>query len=235
MLRRIARLAIAKLVSLETQSEASHQTFRRHNERPVEYAWVFRAIGRCAPKRVLDVGTGTTPLPAMMATCGCVVMATDNVKDYWPKGMTNRHWHVQDDDIQTSRLDPESFDLVTCISTLEHIADHRSAMRNMLRSLKPGGHLVLTCPYTAGRFTEDCYRVAGVNPKSRENPYPCRSYSRAELDGWLADSNASLIDAEYWKGFTGEHWAIGDRIAPPLPSSEFADHNLGLFLVRKVG
>jgi len=69
--------------------EYSSQKFTRFNERPVELSFVFRKIGEIYPRTVLDVGTGTTALPHLMRSCGCLVSAVDNVNDYWPTGMVN--------------------------------------------------------------------------------------------------------------------------------------------------
>src|SRR3982074_1624014 len=108
--------------------EFERQKFYRHNERPVEFAWVFKSIARYAPKTILDVGTGATALPALMANVGAVVTAIDNIKDYCPDGMINRHWLVLDDDIQRTKL-TQKFAMVTCISTLEHIKEYDAAVR----------------------------------------------------------------------------------------------------------
>ena len=215
-----------------TQSEAEGQKFSRHNERSAEYAFVFRHITSCAPRTVLDVGTGTTALPAQLAACGCVVTAIDNVHDYWPAGMVNRHWYVMDDDI-TKTSQSAQFDMVTCISVLEHIIDHRAAVRNMMRLLRPGGHFVLAGPYTEREYVENCYRVKGADEGSQKLPYICRSYSRTELDSWLADNGGELIEAEYWRTWTGRHWSLGERVAPPEPSNREGAHTHACFLIRR--
>ena len=227
-IHKLGRLYLQKV----TQSEAEVQAFIRHNERAAEYAFVFRQVNIAAPQTVLDVGTGTTALPALLDTCGCVVTAIDNIRDYWSAGMVNRHWYVIDDDIQeTSQAGP--FDMVTCISVLEHINDHRTTVRNMMRLLRPEGHLVLAGPYTEGEYVEDCYRVPGADESSRKLPYICRSYSRAELDGWLTDNDGELVAAEYWRTWSGRHWSLGERIAPPEPSSREQPHTHACFLIRR--
>ena len=83
-------------------------------------------------------------------------------------------------------------------------------------------------------YIEDTYRVAGADPRASKLPFICRSYSRSQLTGWMSDFvPAELIDAEYWKGFSGRHWMIGERIAPPKLSSLTDEHNLGCFLIRR--
>lgn len=37
------------------------------------------------------------------------------------------------------------YDHVSCVSVLEHVPDWRAALSGLLRCLRPGGHLVLTC------------------------------------------------------------------------------------------
>ena len=75
------------------------QKFSGFNERAVEYKFLFEHLAQVCPKTVLDVGTGKTALPQLIRTCGPLVTAIDNIKDYWPVGMTNRHYHVLDEDI----------------------------------------------------------------------------------------------------------------------------------------
>jgi SAM-dependent methyltransferase len=41
---------------------------------------------------------------------------------------------------------PASFDLITCISVLEHIPEDQAALRTMWALLRPGGRLILTLP-----------------------------------------------------------------------------------------
>ena len=226
LVHRLGRLYQRKILSLE----ARRQHFRRYNERPVEFAFLFRAIARCAPEAIVDVGTGTTALPALIANCGPVVTALDNVTDYWEDGLINRHWHIVDDDIQRTKV-AQKFDMVTCISTLEHIREYDSAARNMLKLLKPRGYLVLTCPFTWGQHVDDCYRQPGADAGLAAAPYIGNSYSGTDLERWLS-AGAELVEIEYWKGFSGRHWALGKRLAPPLPATRETG-NLACMLIRR--
>jgi SAM-dependent methyltransferase len=227
MLRQVANA----LGSAKLKAEHDAQKFSRLNERPAEFAFVFRAINRCAPKSILDVGTGTTALPALMSNCGPVVTAIDNIRDYWPSGMTNRHWYVLDDDIQHPTLS-KTFDMVTCISTLEHIKQYDAAVRAMMALLNPGGHLVITGPYTHGFHIDDCYRAPGADPGLAAQQYIGNSYSGEDLERWLG-YGGELVEAEYWRGFTGKHWALGERIAPPQAASVDSGNHACLLIRRK--
>lgn len=196
------------------KQDFEEQRFTRVNERPIEYGYVFRQLNAFQPQTVLDVGTGASALPSLLATCGFIVTATDNVRDYWPPGMLNRHWHTVDDDIRASQLSGP-FDAVVCVSTLEHITDHAAAMREMLRLTRPGGHLIVTAPYNEARYHPNVY-TAPEAAYGRDLPYPAQSFSRAELNGWLAgEIAAELIDQEYWRCFTGNLWTFGALLRPP--------------------
>lgn len=50
-------------------------------------------------------------------------------------------------DIHDLRFDDESFDVVTCISILEHVADPPLAITEMTRVLKPGGAIWIQLPW----------------------------------------------------------------------------------------
>ena len=211
--------------------EFESQAFTRFNGRPVEFSFVFRMLGELYPRTILDVGTGTTALPHLMRNCGFLVTATDNVRDYWPSGMVNRHYHVIDDDITATRL-AASFDLITCISVLEHIEKSDAAVRSMFSLLKPDGHLILTCPYTERSYVRNVYEVAGSS-YGQDAPYIAQSYSRRELQRWLEDNNGTIVDQEYWQFWEGDHWTVGRQVIPPRNVTSDDKHQLTCILIRK--
>ena len=217
--------------SLVTAREFRRQKFQRFNERPVEFGFVFRMMAQIYPLHVLDVGTGTTALPHLMRNCGCLVTAVDNVRDYWSFGMSNRHYHVIDDDITNTRL-KGPFDMVTCISVLEHIEKHNDAMRNMFSLLKPKGHLVLTCPYTEKGYVRNVYELAGSS-YGQGAPYITQSYSRNELNRWVEANEATIVEQEFWQYWEGEHWTVGKQIIPPKKVSAADQHQLTCVLLQK--
>ena len=199
------------------QSQAETQSFRRHNERAVEYRFLFECVSELRPRNVVDVGTGTTALPSLLATCGCVVTAIDNIKDYWPNGMINRHWHVVDEDIRCPKAIHGPFDLVSCISVIEHITDHEAAFQGLIKLLRVGGHLVVTTPFNERRSVPNVYDLTGA-AYGHGAPYPCRSTSSTELKRWLASSGASIVRQEWWRLWSGDVWCQGEFL-PSSPAS----------------
>jgi len=213
--------------------EYSRQKHNLFNERPIEFGFVFRKIGELYPLRILDVGTGKTALPHLMRNCGCLVTATDNIRDYWQTGMRNRHYHVIDDDIRKSKL-TERYDLVTCVSVLEHIVDHDDAVKNMFSLLEDNGHLVLTCPYTENSYIENVYDLENSS-YGQDAYYTTQSYSRVELDRWLATNGGKIVDQEYWQFWEGEHWTVDKQIIPPVKVTASEKHQLTCLLIQKCG
>ena len=218
-------------VQMLCKREYASQKFAGINERPVELRFVFSQLARICPKTVLDVGTGTTALPHLIRNCGFMVTATDNTRDYWPAGMINRHYHVINDDITATKL-REKFDLIVCISVLEHIKDHRSAVRSMFSLLNPGGHLILTFPYHEQSYAENVYKLPGSGVKE-EYSFVTQAFSRNEVDAWLHDNGGELVEQEYWKFFTGEYWTLGERLFPPVRVEKDELHQHSCILMRK--
>jgi len=144
------------------------------NERIVELPYVYRTLGRAQPgASVLDVGAAESTLAFSLASLGYDVTAVD-LHPY-------PHVHPQQRAVQANILEWESderFDVVLCISTLEHIglgaygdepsnagveADE-AAVERLYALTRPGGILVLTVPFGAASSdqTQRAYDRAGL-------------------------------------------------------------------------
>lgn len=229
LIRKLGSLYIRRLCRAEYLS----QQFAGINERPVEYRFVFEQLTQAFPRTVLDVGTGLTALPQLMRTCGFLVTAIDNIRDYWPNGMVNRHYHVLDDDILNPKL-RGPFDFITCVSTLEHIRDPGRAVRMMLSLLRPGGRLVLSFPYNEREYIENVYALPG-SIGADKYPFVTQVFSRRELDGWLGENHAQLAAQEYWRYFDGPFWTIGERVVPPIRTTADELHQICCVAMVKAG
>jgi len=231
MIRRAIKTILNAGALALCRREYKKQEFVRFNERPVEYGFLFRHMARLCPRTVLDIGTGTTALPHILRHCGCVVTAVDNMRDYWPPGTCNRHFHVIDDDITRSQLTGD-FDFAVCISVLEHIPDADQAVRYIFRLLAPKGHLVLTFPYTETEYVKNVYDLPG-STYGQDFPFICQSYSRSDLDRWLTDNGGALIEQEYWQFWEGPYWTVGSQILPPVRADVASRHQLTCILIEK--
>ncbi|MDD5503708.1 MAG: class I SAM-dependent methyltransferase [Candidatus Omnitrophica bacterium] len=127
------------------------------NERVIEIPFAIKQISAMpAPCRVLDVGCMESELPLFMAGLGYDVTGFDF--RHYPCRVPN--FRFVQGDILDLPFDDNSYDAVTCISTIEHIGigfynDPKGmtsepdikAMAQISRVLKPQGLLVLTVPF----------------------------------------------------------------------------------------
>jgi len=176
------------------------------------------------PTKILDIGTGTTALPHLMRGCGAIVSASDNITDYWPRGMFNRHYHIILDDITKTRIN-DKFDFITCISVLQHIENSDTAISSLISLLKPGGHLILSFPYSENRYVRNVYELPGSS-YGQGNPYIVQSTSRDVLNRWFTGKNIKIVEQEYWQFWEGDYWTVGSQIIPPQKVSQPDKHQL---------
>ncbi len=128
-----------------------------------------------ARPRLLDLGCGPGNMLDLLTERG-EVFGSDFSADALRFCRSRQHLRVFRADFHQLPLRPESFDLVTCIDVIEHLSDDRRALRELHRTLRPGGHLVLSVPaFQAlwgdhdelyGHFRR--YRAAELRDKLRE-------------------------------------------------------------------
>jgi SAM-dependent methyltransferase len=63
------------------------------------------------------------------------------------KELGSVHDGVRCEDLQQLTFSSGTFDAVISLDVLEHIPDHCAGLREIRRVLKPGGLLILTCPF----------------------------------------------------------------------------------------
>jgi 2-polyprenyl-3-methyl-5-hydroxy-6-metoxy-1,4-benzoquinol methylase len=221
-------LTYARLLA---KREYKKQRFVSINERPIEYPFLFSSLAASSVETVLDVGTGQSALPSVLRTCGYAVTAIDNMSDYWPRGTTNKHYHIVDEDITKPRL-RQTFDFICCVSALEHIEDFDAAVASMYGLLNPGGMLSMSFPYNESSFVENVYKLPGAG-YGADKPYICRVYSRAEVDRWVAARDWEVKAQEYRRLFSGEYWTFGEPLRPPVRSTAGEPHQLTCLLLEK--
>ena len=227
-----AKSAVKQAFGVVTKREFDLQQWRKRNERPIEYGFSLEGLRDVCPQTGLDVGTGTTAWPSLLRTCGYVVTAIDNVEDYWPAGMFNRHWHVIHDDIRAPKMSGQ-YDAITCLSVLEHIEESAAAVRGMFSLLKPGGSLIITCPYKEDEYVQNAYALPNAG-YGQTAPYICQQYDRGHVDRWLADNRAELVAQTYWRFFEGAYWTEGTALEPPKKVRKTARHQLSCMHFRRL-
>ncbi len=127
------------------------------SERVVEYALAFFHLGTdpASKTKILDIGCYFSNFPIQLASMGYRVFAID-LMDYQ---LTHPNFKFVKGDITKYKFPPDYFDIVTCISTLEHIGlgfyegdvkDERGDVKTIKaikRVLKKGGRFIFTVPF----------------------------------------------------------------------------------------
>ena len=135
--------------------KASAEYAFKHSERDVEVPWVLARLSE-SDKRILDIGSAESTYLFNLADQRELfgIDPRDPLVEV-PPGMVCVHGDICHPPVE---LRPCSFDVIVCISTIEHIGlsaydqptfengDHL-ALKSMLSLLKPRGRLLLTAPY----------------------------------------------------------------------------------------
>jgi len=150
----------------------------------IEYAWVFNNLNR-KEGRTLDVGFGKFPIfPLQLAALGYDVYGIDLMDEMHPIFKTIAHtldFKYEIGDVMKSQ--PNGFfDIITCVSTIEHAENDIKIMGKLKQLLKRKGLLFLTTEY-------------GL----RKQTIPIYDYATKKGKGWKVYDKESL--GELIKGF----------------------------------
>lgn len=88
-----------------------------------------------------------TPLARAMIKRGWAPMTSEYLAGV-PRGTSNRQG-IRCEDLTQLTFDDSSFDALLCFDVLEHIPNHRDALREMRRVVAPGGRVVMSFPFVA--------------------------------------------------------------------------------------
>jgi len=201
------------------------------NERPIEYAFAFKSIYKTAPTSILDVGSGRSSFPALLANCGYKVTAIDQIKQYWGSDFFNRHFYILDDDITNPKL-KQNFDLITCISVIEHINNYNNAINGLIKLLNREGYLLLTFPYNENCYIPNNYDLPDAK-YGKDSKFICQTFSNNEVQFWVEKYDLKIINKEYYQIFDSELWATGNRVKYMKRTQKEKKHNLLCLLLRK--
>jgi len=190
------------------------------DERVVEYPWLLSRL-EPATKLLLDAGSTLNNLRLLECSTLApyekyiVTLAPESVC-YWEHGISYIFG-----DLRSLLFRDDYFDVITCISTLEHIGmdntliytgdgsykeyvqdDYLNAVRELRRVLKPGGKCYVTVPF--GQYQYDVFqqqfdvemltRVEEAFKPSNVTEY----YYKYSETGWNTATQADCKDARYF-------------------------------------
>ena len=140
-----------------------------------EYPWLWiKALSHLSERdRVLDIGSGRSPMPLFMClTTGCRMAMTD-IDDALlhhfnqARGQSDRISFTFSNDERLPFMD-ESFDFVTSFSVIEHQKDKNKAINEAVRVLIPGGFLCISF---------DIVEDGWAYPRPEEKPFSIASFT----------------------------------------------------------
>ena len=111
-----------------------------------EYKWVLDRLSE--GQNVIDVGAGKSKLAELMTVeCACKVMRQDIDGEALLEMAAQNEDGPRLDILFSTDLDGGPYDVVTCVSVLEHVEEPLEFLCSLHRALKPGGRLLLTFDY----------------------------------------------------------------------------------------
>jgi len=188
-----------------------------------EYPWVwFNSLCDLdlQDKKILDIGSGKSPMPWLFALLGAEVMMVEtgceNVS-LWSR-IRQRHqlkigWRIVSN--EELPFDDNTFDTVTSFSVIEHQPDKASAVAQAARVLKPGGVFALSfdiCQQEWGmRYPDNLGTALSVEDfEEFVWKHPAFDNGGQTLD-WKIEQCADFLQW-HWSGESDSKYVVGAAI-----------------------
>lgn len=184
------------LVENETFSSAISEAVNYNN-------WVVDLFAPYLGESVLEVGIGHGGFSDILNTHGVKDYAgvdiDQSLVDHAQKNHPNHTYFTADvcEDTLPDRLG-KKFDSVICFNVIEHIPEDDKAIKNMLRVLKPGGHLLLFAPAFPALYS-DMDTLAGHYRR-----YTKKTFLQAVPE----EKRKNIIRLEYFNPIGGLGWYV---------------------------
>ncbi len=178
---------------------------------------ILRIIDRYVAdaQSVLEVGCGTGVVLAAIRHAFPRMNLSES--DLFAQGLSYAHARVPDAEfyqMDACRMPFEGeFDLILALDVMEHIGDDRSALKEMHRSLKPGGHVIVTVPQHPWLWSVQ-----------DEKAFHQRRYSRQGLIGMMVHAGFEIRHATSFMTLLLPVMAAS-RLAASLSPGEATGHD----------
>ena len=150
-------------------------------------------------KKALDVGCGAGLLAEPLARLGAEVTAIDASKELIAAAKAHAEASGLDIDYRAVAVEDQdgSFDLVTSLEVVEHVADPRAFVRALAARLAAGGLLILSTPNrTAWSRLLTVTLAEGLGRVPRGTHDFTKFITPDELSAMVRDAGLSVIDVE---------------------------------------
>ena len=194
---------LAKFSALASRWWDSESEFKPlHDINPLRLDYIDQSVSGLADKTILDVGCGGGILSESMAKRGANVTGIDMGEA--PLSVAKLHLHESGLNVdyqcitveQLAAEHPASFDIVTCMETLEHVPDPASVVTACHQLVKPGGYVFFS---TLNRNPKSyLLAIIGAEYLLRLLPKGTHDYAKfirpSELAKWIRESGADIKD-----------------------------------------
>jgi len=179
-----------------------------------QYEAVMEMMGHAGGKTFLEVGCGPGSLSLRLCRKGWRGVGIDFSPDAIAQARDNLSPYIQDGryrliagDLFTIDLGEEKFDVGLSMMVMEHVTNHVDFVERIVRSIKPGGHVIIGVPGRRDRWGIEDETVGHL-----------RRYDRGDLQETL--TSAGLTDVTVWS------------VAVPVANLLF---HFGNFFIRNSG
>lgn len=163
-----------------------------------------KRLSRIASKgKALDIGAGDGAFVSQLLQAGFKdVVGVEPSKEPVKRAPDNLRQLLINDFFRAENFEPESFDLITCFQTLEHVEEPNQLFQSAYTLLKPGGALMTV----AHNFRAPLARLMGAkspiydiehlqlfSPRSLEKAYARNRYTQIEVSSF-----ANAYPITYW-------------------------------------
>lgn len=184
-----------------------------NNRMRAAFQFMQERLGRAG---ALYLTEQVTPLFRAVSARFAEAVGSEFLRDGTGPGATNAAG-VRHEDLCALTFPDRSFGCIGTFEVLEHIPDHRPALRHLFRCLAPGGTLVLTVPFALDRVEH--IERARVRPDGSTEHLLPPEYHGDPLDG------AGVLCFRHF----------GWNLLPELEAAGFRDAALHLFWSRELG
>ncbi|MHC4425355.1 MAG: class I SAM-dependent methyltransferase [Planctomycetota bacterium] len=120
----------------------------REVQSSIDLLWFDRIAARLTQGReglrVLDIGCGNGVLLRQFQKRGCICFGSD--PSPWAREYAQQYGYALLPCIEDADITPESFDIITTTSTLEHVAGPLEHVKHIMTAVKRGGTAYFTIP-----------------------------------------------------------------------------------------
>ncbi|HEY0052559.1 MAG TPA: class I SAM-dependent methyltransferase [Caulobacteraceae bacterium] len=190
--------------------------------------WVLATLAPGWPKAVVHEPAPASSLSTKLASGAALYFGTV-LEPGLPRGSVCPRSLCRVEDLEAQTFDDETFDLVVSQDVLEHVFRPDAALREIARTLKPGGLHVFTTPLSRGRRPSRrraLIDAAGVVRHQLPPEHHLAPGGEACLVTWDWGSDLpALIEA--WSGLATQ------IVEPPAPSMGLQGEFLEVMVSRK--